>query len=65
MLNAHRIECLINFKVNFDYIEERFNNRKINRYGLYVVKKEIWQKFLSKSKKRICNTVISHVNSKE
>ena len=43
MLNAHCIERLINFKVNFDYIEARFNNRKINRYGVYFIKKEIWQ----------------------
>ena len=63
MLMAWNVLSIL--KLNFDYFESLFYNRKINRYGVYVFKKERRQEGLYKSNKRICNTIISHVNRNE
>ena len=63
MLDAHGIERLINFQVNFYYIKALFNNRRINIYGVYILKKETSQKDFNRSNTRSCTTIISHTNS--
>ena len=64
-IDAHVIERLINFQVQFDYIEALFYYRKIHIYGVYLVSKETQQEIFSDSEKRICTTAISHVKSNQ
>ena len=51
------------FKFDYDWIEAIFYKISINSYGVYVFKKETRKNISYVSKKRICNTVNSRVNS--
>ena len=59
------LNILSDFKFYLDCTEGLFKKSKMNFHSVYVVKtKTRWGGF-PKSKKRICNTVTSHVNSSE
>ena len=59
------LNFLSNFKFYFDSTERIFYKSKINSHIVYVFKKKTWSEGFSKSKKRRCTTVTSHVNISE
>ena len=59
------LNFLSHFKFYFDCTEGIFFKSKINSHNIYVVKTKTCLEGFSKSKRRRCTTVTSHVDSSE
>ena len=63
MLSAHGIERLLNFQIHFYYIKVLFYNGNKNNMVFTLSRRKHVRKVFFRSKKRICTTINSRVNS--